>query len=227
MSEPYRCTASALRIRDRPDGGDTGLRVIHDQVVRAHGISWDKGWIYVDAPAGAGWASAQYLQAAEEPEIREPSWPEVPHGLVAIRETFGEAGSPDCTAGTVALPEELRARKGVPLAWDGSARAWRFHCHVLLEPVFVSVFTEIIRRGHWGLIEDWGGCYNYRRARGLQKLSTHSWGIAVDLNVAANPLGATPTMPDELVRIFEDHGFLWGGRWSRPDGMHFQWATGY
>jgi len=25
--------------------------------------------------------------------------------------------------------------------------------------------------------------------------------------------------------VAEEMGFTWGGRWSRPDGMHFQWGS--
>ena len=28
----------------------------------------------------------------------------------------------------------------------------------------------------------------------------------------------------EVVRIFRRHGFAWGGTFTRPDGMHFEWV---
>jgi hypothetical protein len=217
----FQCTASALRIRALPGGEDTGKRILHGQVVEAAGASWDEQWYYVVAPAGEGWASSSFLEPVpdEEEFVRDPDWPEVPHGLVQLREVFGEAGRPACSSGSVFLPAAL------PLAWGGQIS--RFACHELMEGPFEAVFAEIYRRDLWELLEDFGGCYNHRRARGLQKLSTHSWGIAVDLNVSSNPLGRAPKMDPQIVAIFEDVGFTWGGRWSRPDGMHFQWATGY
>ena len=30
-------------------------------------------------------------------------------------------------------------------------------------------------------------------------------------------------IPMEIVRIFEKHGFIWGGRWSHYDTMHFEY----
>lgn len=71
-----------------------------------------------------------------------------------------------------------------------------------------------------------GGCYSPRATRFSRgvALSAHSWGIAVDINVDANPLGAKPQQDARLVAIMERHGFLWGGRFLRPDGAHFEWV---
>jgi len=71
-----------------------------------------------------------------------------------------------------------------------------------------------------------GGCYSPRTvpfARG-GALSAHSWGVAIDINVDANPLGAPPLQNARLVKILARHGFSWGGRWLRPDGAHFEWV---
>jgi hypothetical protein len=53
-------------------------------------------------------------------------------------------------------------------------------------------------------------------------LSTHSWGMAIDLNASWNKLGAIPTLSREFVNCFKKEGFKWGGEFSRKDGMHFQ-----
>jgi hypothetical protein len=103
----------------------------------------------------------------------------------------------------------------------------RFNCHVLAQDNFQAAFNDVHQQGLWDLLEDFGGCFNVRTARGLKKSSTHSWGIAVDVAVKSNPLGAKPKLDLRVVSTFESYGFLWGGRWFRPDGMHFQLATGY
>jgi D-alanyl-D-alanine carboxypeptidase len=71
-----------------------------------------------------------------------------------------------------------------------------------------------------------GGCFNPRVARFSDggSLSSHSWGIAVDINVDDNQLGAKPDQDPRLVAIMAKHGFTWGGRWLRPDGAHFEWV---
>ena len=71
-----------------------------------------------------------------------------------------------------------------------------------------------------------GGCWNPRTARVIAggTLSSHSWGIAIDINVANNPLGSPPQQDPRLVAIMAAHGFAWGGRFLRPDGAHFEWV---
>lgn len=237
MSNTYQCTASALRIRHLPDGVDTGKRILHGQTVEAHGVSWNEKWLYVTAPAGSGWSGSAFLKPVDA-SSSDSDWPTIPSGLEEIQSVFGPPHDPStgprdahwnpaCVRGEVKIPEELRNELRQPLSWDPDTTVYRFRCHELMVDPFTAAFEEVYRRGLWDLITDFGGCHQYRRARGLGKLSTHSWGISVDLNVRDNPLGAEPKMDPRLVAIFEDVGFLWGGRWSRPDGMHFQWARGY
>ena len=69
-----------------------------------------------------------------------------------------------------------------------------------------------------------GGCWNPRLVRfGTGQLSAHTWGIAIDINVDVNPLGASPVQDPRLVDIMTQHGFVWGGTFLRPDGAHFEW----
>ncbi len=80
------------------------------------------------------------------------------------------------------------------------------------------------------LVKTFGGTWVPRFVRGSRTtLSNHSYGSAMDINVAWNGLGVTPKQPGqegsvvELVPTAYDHGFQWGGAWStRPDGMHFE-----
>ncbi|HEX2295121.1 MAG TPA: M15 family metallopeptidase [Actinomycetota bacterium] len=74
--------------------------------------------------------------------------------------------------------------------------------------------------------DDFGGCYSPRfiNRNPAGRLSHHSWGIAVDVNVAANAYGTKADQDPRLVRIMEAAGFTWGGRWVVPDGMHFEWS---
>lgn len=78
--------------------------------------------------------------------------------------------------------------------------------------------------------------YINRNIRGSQVKSLHSLGIAIDINprygdywrwtVQANgQLTQVPRnrIPMEIVRIFEKHGFLWGGRWYFYDTIHFEY----
>lgn len=77
--------------------------------------------------------------------------------------------------------------------------------------------------------------YCYRVIKDTDRLSMHSFGIAIDLapnttqywkDEAPNEtdkIGYRNTMPLSIVRIFEKHGFIWGGRWYHYDTMHFEY----
>ena len=78
-----------------------------------------------------------------------------------------------------------------------------------------------------------GGTYNCRPIAGTDQTSMHSWGAAIDINTRfsdywrwnrAGGDGSTyrNRIPPEIVAIFERHGFIWGGRWSHFDTMHFE-----
>ena len=73
-----------------------------------------------------------------------------------------------------------------------------------------------------------GGVYGYRLERGGNKLSTHSWGIAIDMDPENNPFpkkwNAKKGINQEFVAIMEKHGFWWRGEDGDIDPMHFQCA---
>lgn len=50
----------------------------------------------------------------------------------------------------------------------------------------------------------------------------HTWGIALDLNVAGNQRGTGGQIDPRTVRVLKGWGFAWGGDWDRTDPMHFQ-----
>ncbi len=156
-----------------------------------------------------------------------------PEGYGEICQVFGNIEEYIREDGTLspAWEDEILALAplpfSIPLSWDPAKRATRLRCHKLLVPVFEALFQEIVDRGMRPLVRTYGGCYCFRRMRGGSRLSTHSWGIAIDLNPDTNPLGSQGDMAPELVELFEEFGFTWGGRFSRPDPMHFQFCSGY
>jgi hypothetical protein len=96
------------------------------------------------------------------------------------------------------------------------------------DTAFYDMKTAALLR-YYGL-DLYGGAYNYRLKRGGSSLSVHSWGVAIDLDPERNGMGdTTPAMPSFAVKIFEEKGWVWGGRWKGRgcDGMHFQRCEGY
>jgi hypothetical protein len=76
------------------------------------------------------------------------------------------------------------------------------------------------------------GTYNCRAVADTGQPSPHSYGIAIDLNLAFSDYWYTRPhdgaidyrnrMPEKIVAIFEKHGFIWGGKWYHFDTMHFE-----
>jgi hypothetical protein len=76
------------------------------------------------------------------------------------------------------------------------------------------------------------GTYNCRRVAGSRAISMHAYGAAIDINTRYADYwrwspGETPRwrnrIPVEIVRIFEQYGFIWGGAWYHYDTMHFEY----
>ncbi len=105
--------------------------------------------------------------------------------------------------------------------------------HRLAVRHFNAAFDEITRRNLQSALLTCGGTFVARKIGWdpNRVLSSHSWGIAIDLNERWNALNCEPALPGELgclrelVPIFAAQGFAWGGDFTRPkDGMHFELA---
>lgn len=98
----------------------------------------------------------------------------------------------------------------------------RIYCNKLMVQPLTNAFTNLIQRGFVNELMTWDGCFNIRKKRGLNSLSLHSWGLAIDLNAAWNPLGKVGTLSNGFGKCFEDAGFYWGKNFKRSDYMHFE-----
>lgn len=104
--------------------------------------------------------------------------------------------------------------------------------HKKARPHFAAVFNEIAQAGLSDLLLSCGGTFVPRHiSRDVDKpLSSHSWGVAIDLNAEWNGYGQRPAAGNargslqDIVPIFTKHGFAWGGHFGTPDGMHFELA---
>jgi hypothetical protein len=76
------------------------------------------------------------------------------------------------------------------------------------------------------------GTYNCRAIAGTAQRSMHSYGVAIDIAVRASDYwrwagGESARwrnrIDPRIVAAFEKHGFIWGGRWSHFDTMHFEY----
>ncbi|WP_193753153.1 M15 family metallopeptidase, partial [Sphingomonas endophytica] len=76
------------------------------------------------------------------------------------------------------------------------------------------------------------GVHVFKLKTGGENLSIHSWGAAIDLSHLINGWKIKHSkdpkkkmMPLEVVKLFEDEDWTWGGKWKYADAMHFQAAN--
>lgn len=85
--------------------------------------------------------------------------------------------------------------------------------------------------------------FNWRRIEDSSSRSFHSYGIAIDFlakdyrkkpvywnwtrvyddNWYATPHSKRWMPPESMIKIFENYGFIWGGKWFFYDNMHFEY----
>jgi hypothetical protein len=99
-------------------------------------------------------------------------------------------------------------------------------CNAKLFPQLIGALTDVKAAGLGGAIHVYSGCYAARTVARSPTAppSQHAYGAAIDINAPENPYGGAPTMDPRVVKIFERWGFLWGGNYLTPDGMHFEYG---
>jgi hypothetical protein len=137
------------------------------------------------------------------------------------------------------------------IAWDKSKTVNRFQIHKLAAPSMTKIMNELLTTYGLGEINRlginlFGGAYNNRPMRGTEErynalikagrkedayqfLSTHAWGLAIDIDPEKNPLKATSktatfAKPEykAMIDIFYKHGWYSLGREKGFDFMHYQ-----
>lgn len=158
-----------------------------------------------------------------------------PFGLQGVLDTFGNIYDYMKDDGTLDPRWEaeqltrVRLPFAIPLSWDRSKLVQNLFCHKKWTEFIPEVFATLERERLRKKINTFGGCFNLRSKRTSGKLSTHSWGIAIDLNPEMNQQGSSGNMYPGVVEIFQRFGFTWGGDWvgRSKDPMHFQFCKGY
>jgi hypothetical protein len=152
--------------------------------------------------------------------------------MLTTQQIIEKYGKPDDDGSdylvTLNLPYPMR------LAWDKDTSVSRIRCHRLIKDELSAVFSDLL--AHYGLpelqrlgIDLFGGCFSFRKMRGGNDWSRHSWAIAIDLDPARNGLRATAktaqfAKPEykPMIDIFYKYGFISLGREKNYDWMHFE-----
>lgn len=98
----------------------------------------------------------------------------------------------------------------------------KIFCNNDFKPLLERALNNVVDRGLSHELKTWDGCFIIRQKRGLNSLSMHAFGLAVDVNAFENQLNQKPKLSPEFVKCFTDAGLVWGGNWKRLDGMHFE-----
>lgn len=128
---------------------------------------------------------------------------------------------------TITVP--IKDENGVP-----STKQLRVHKDLTRE--FMGAFQDMYAIGFPVRAED-TDTYNWRSMASGKNRSHHSYGCVVDLNWGSNPMigvtegqyrpGVDPySVTPEVVKIWKEHDFFWGGDWkSSKDYMHFTYTN--
>ena len=144
--------------------------------------------------------------------------------------------------------------------FDGNIQSGEMVCNKAIAHDLLCVFRDLFLQAYpinsIRLVDDFDAddeasmqanntsCFNYRNRSGINMLSQHAYGLAVDINPLQNPcVRGSRIRPstaaeyadrskdfehkidkdDFCVKVFTAHGFRWGGRWSSTkDYQHFE-----
>jgi D-alanyl-D-alanine carboxypeptidase len=97
-------------------------------------------------------------------------------------------------------------------------------CNTQMFPQLRAALEEIQADGLASAIhpQQYGGCFVPRFIAGTTTLSNHAFGLAFDVNVPENQRGTVGLINRQVVAVFEEWGFTWGGTWHYTDPMHFE-----
>jgi hypothetical protein len=219
---------AGLNLRSSPGTQYPSLKVLKagDQVTELS----TAGWRLVSHDGKIGWVSAAYVkevaETEEQPQSNDQLRPASSKPAVVIYENrltdlFGVGRDP---APYLKVMDFGEFKKDLSHVKDYLGRPWscRIYGHELMEAPLRQAFQNLVDRGYALQWLTYEGCLSIRPKTAGNDPSTHSWGLAIDLNAGRNGYGKKPTLSPGFVKCFTDAGFTWGGSWHTPDGMHFQ-----
>lgn len=154
-----------------------------------------------------------------------------PRGLPTTESPTGDPGRDRSTAFMRALYGAAPAHLKLESVTIGNSRV-RFTARQQAAEALRRVSTTLEELGRDPALNPYlfplGGGQNWRTIADTQRLSAHSFGIAIDLNPQKGAYWRRTSerpaaYPQAIVDAFEAQGFIWGGRWTHFDAMHFEY----
>ena len=156
----------------------------------------------------------------------------VPNGLHDINDYYGNPDVDDNGELDLGWPGEHLVAFPLPfpmrLSWRPEVSIHAAKMHYKIGNIVVDALAEIVSRVPLEYLQAcecdfYGGVFNFRRNRRSNRLSTHSWGIAIDINPHLGPIGGPDNQPAFIKEAFTSRGFVT----FHDDAMHFQACEGY
>ncbi|MGN6828994.1 M15 family metallopeptidase [Paucibacter sp. M5-1] len=239
--QPSRQSALKSRL-DPAVPGQAAVMV--DQLLAGEPYLGEPRWYRLNATGHYAWSGALELQEVAPPlptsgmRVNARNNVILPLSTEQIEQVFGRFSYVDAVGGAVRItePANWESTELVPLQHPVlAAIAPRLRVHRKALGSFTRALDAIQQAGLSAKVLSCSGTWvsryiGWNPASG--RLSSHSWGIAIDLNAAWNGYGREPAPPGsigsvyELLPFFVAEGFAWGGHFSPRyrDGMHFELA---
>lgn len=142
-------------------------------------------------------------------------------------------GRPDLVSKTHPNIVYVKPPYPMQIAWQPQTKVTRIAIHEKVKKTFECILQDIL--DFYGLdgiekhgLDQFGGTLNVRKMRGGDKLSTHAYGIAIDIDPVRNQWkwnskqAYIPQHCPELIDIFRAYGWESLGDKKGWDYMHFQ-----
>ncbi|MCX6244604.1 MAG: M15 family metallopeptidase [Bacteroidetes bacterium] len=154
--------------------------------------------------------------------------------MITTEELFQKYGTPNETGSPYLV--KIKLPYPMVLSWDKNQQVNSISCHGMIADSLLKVFNEILTEYGLSQIQElginiYGGCFNFRKMKGGNEWSRHSWGVAIDLDPERNQLHETKetarfARPEyqKMIDIFYRNGFLSLGVEKNYDWMHFETA---
>ena len=187
-----------------------------------------------------------FKQRLTDPDLEDQFYVEYPRGLRGVPpmenvdpgrvryEPFFTKMYGDCKSEKASVRGQLAKVVWLPDNYGKTLRVTRVNgvADALRD---VSAQLDKLPRRFMKYLRPSAGTYHCRTIAGTDRFSVHAFGAAVDINAKygdywrwSNPEPDEPLthrnrIPWEIVEIFEQHGFIWGGKWYHYDTLHFEY----
>lgn len=152
---------------------------------------------------------------------------QVPKTEKELNALYGEVTYTELSKGAVKMTG-LWEKKSLVILKNPAGCGVPIQLHrVLAETFEVCLSRALVVCPTYKVTQLGGYCPRHKMNDPRRGLSIHSWGAAFDINWATNGVGkkAPHDIPEEFAKVFEDAGWVWGGRWKdMPDYMHLQYC---